>query len=369
MHLEKPRDNYDTGARVTSAEQELFGGWRLAFDVYPRPPMLPISVLVPARNSMSLLPKHLEAMRPWLDLAEEVVAVDSDSNDGTVELLQRELKHSNFRLLRHPPGLYQSWNFGIAQCRAKYVYISTVGETITREGLAKLCASAEQFAAQVVISPPRMVKISGETKHKTWPVHSIIKDLRLTDPIALEGAAAQLFAVIHLLRGILGSSASNLYRSEILQRLPFRTDFGTAGDLAWGLEHAGEIRLAIVPENFSTFVFHPKSYAKSDYAVEEFNEKCLAVAGEAVRRRPWNKAGSLDAGTESDVEREQRQLADAWDKYLRAKRKVAAAKSSPVWWLSPRAWGAHRLRRGALQKLTELQRGATQILGSYTIHG
>ena len=47
--------------------------------------MLPISVLVPTRNSMSLLPKHVEAMRAWLDFVEEVVAVDSHSTDGTME--------------------------------------------------------------------------------------------------------------------------------------------------------------------------------------------------------------------------------------------------------------------------------------------
>ena len=55
--------------------------------------MLPISVLVPTRNSMSLLPQHVEAMRAWLDQVEEVVAVDSHSTDGTLEFLQRELKH------------------------------------------------------------------------------------------------------------------------------------------------------------------------------------------------------------------------------------------------------------------------------------
>src|SRR5690348_12867075 len=173
--------------------------------------MLPISVLVPTRNSMSLLPKHVDAMRTWMDQAEEIIAVDSHSTDGTLEFLQRELGPSA-RILTHPPGLYQSWNFGIAQCRAKYVYVSTIGDTMTRDGLTELFAAGEKFRADVVISPPRMVKVSGENKQKTWPVHSLIDELKLTEPIAIEGEAAQLFAVVHLLRGILGSSASNLYR-------------------------------------------------------------------------------------------------------------------------------------------------------------
>jgi glycosyltransferase involved in cell wall biosynthesis len=55
----------------------------------------------------------MPALRSWLDLAQEVVVVDSESSDGTVEFLQSELRHPNLRFLSHPPGLYQSWNFGI----------------------------------------------------------------------------------------------------------------------------------------------------------------------------------------------------------------------------------------------------------------
>ena len=61
--------------------------------------MLPISVLIPTRNSMSLLPGHVESLREWIDLAQEVVVVDSDSTDGTVEFVKRELTNPNIRFL------------------------------------------------------------------------------------------------------------------------------------------------------------------------------------------------------------------------------------------------------------------------------
>jgi hypothetical protein len=327
--------------------------------------MLPISVLVPTRNSMSLLPAHVEAMRTWLDLAEEVIAVDSDSNDGTLEFLRKELGHPKTRVLAHPPGLYQSWNFGIAQCRAKYVYISTVGETITRAGIESLFRAAESFRADVVISPPRMVKMSGETKAKTWPVHSLIEELKLSGPAILDGVAGELFAVSNLRRGILGSSASNLYRTEVLRRFPFRTDFGTAGDLAWGLEHAGEIRLAVVPQSFSTFMFHPKSYAKSDYAVEDFSEKCLLMARDAVVKGAWRKPGATQ---NSNAERLLNELLPAWEKYLEAKHRVARAKQSALWWLSPAAWRAHQDRGRTLRELTALRTNAMLELAAHVAH-
>lgn len=320
--------------------------------------MLPISILVPTRNSMTLLPKHIEGMRAWLDLAEEVVAVDSHSTDGTLEFLRAELKHPQTRVLTHPPGLYQSWNFGIGQCRAKYLYISTVGETISRAGIETLVATAESFGADAVVSPPRMVKMSGAPKEKIWPIHTLIEALQLKAPIVLAPPAVRLFAVMNLLRGILGSSASNVYRAEILQRFPFRTDFGTAGDLAWGLEHAGGIHLAVLPENCSTFVFHPKSYAKSDYAVSDFNEKCLAVARAAEERE---KSASGDAALVSS-------LLDGWQNFLAAKRRVAGAKRSAFWWAAPSAWRAHRERGAAERALNTLQRNAMLELSRRVAH-
>jgi glycosyltransferase involved in cell wall biosynthesis len=315
--------------------------------------MRPISVLVPTRNSISLLPKHIEGLRPWLDLAQEVVAVDSHSTDGTREFLERELQHPNLRVLTHPPGLYQSWNFGIAQCRAKYIYVSTVGETITRSGLEQLLATADALRADVVISPPRMVKMSGDAKDKTWPIHWLIEALDLKRPWMMAGSKAQLFAVANLRRGILGSSASNLYRADVLKRFPFRTDFGTAGDLAWGLEHAGAMRIAVLPEPISTFVFHPKSYARSDYAVADFARKCLEVARQAVQRKAWTPSHA-SGPDEALIE----ELLRAWERHLLAKETVEAEKRSALWLLKPGAWQAHAARRRALAKVEELRKAA-----------
>ena len=334
--------------------------------------MLPISVLVPTRNSMSLLPKHIEGMRPWLELAEEIVAVDSHSNDGTLEFLQRELKHPNVRVLTHPPGLYQSWNFGIAQCRAKYIYVSTVGEEITRAGLLELHTTAERFAADVVISPPRKFDMEGHPVEKEWPVNTLLDSIQVTEPIALEGLAAQLYAVTFVQRGMLGSSASNLYRTADLQRFPFRTDFGTAGDVAWGLEHSGQIRLAIVPQKFSTFVFHPKSYAKSDYAVSEFAEKCIELAAQVVTARPWKKKAGESLSPETSIdgpcEASMHELLLAWREYVAAKRVVDAWKAKgAIFYFLPGARRGRAERRAKKHRLRVVQEQALDLVAQSLI--
>jgi hypothetical protein len=183
----------------------------------------------------------------------------------------------------------------------------------------------------------------------------------------LEGLAAQLYAVTFVQRGMLGSSASNLYRAAELQRFPFRTDFGTAGDVAWGLEHAGQIRIAVVPQNLSTFVFHPKSYAKSDYAVSAFAEKCIELAAEVVAARPWKRrAGeSLDDETLIDGpgEASLHELLRAWREYVSAKRVVDACKEKgAIFYFLPAARRARAERRVKKRHLRKAQEQALNLV-------
>ncbi|MDB6110758.1 MAG: hypothetical protein JWR69_2508, partial [Pedosphaera sp.] len=126
-----------------------------------------IGVLIPTRNCASLLPGHVQSLEPWLDLAAEVVVVDSESTDGTVEFLQKHLRHPNVRFLPHPRGLYQSWNFGIRNLHPKYTYISTVGDSITRDGLMHLHQVAEEFQCDVAVSKPDFLDAEGRPQPPT----------------------------------------------------------------------------------------------------------------------------------------------------------------------------------------------------------
>src|SRR5689334_10733893 len=110
--------------------------------------------MMPTLNCAALLPAHLASVQEWADLVEEIVVVDSDSTDGTLDYIQMHLRHPNVRLLRHPRGLYQSWNFGIRNITKKYTYISTVGDSMTRDGLLRLHKVAETAEFDAVVSKP-----------------------------------------------------------------------------------------------------------------------------------------------------------------------------------------------------------------------
>ncbi|HEX7652720.1 MAG TPA: glycosyltransferase [Verrucomicrobiae bacterium] len=65
--------------------------------------MSSLGVVVPTKNSLKYLPDHLAGLRAWVDLAQEVVFVDSYSTDGTLEYIQQNFTHPGKRLVSHPP--------------------------------------------------------------------------------------------------------------------------------------------------------------------------------------------------------------------------------------------------------------------------
>ena len=309
---------------------------------------LPVSILLPTRNSAQLLPSHLQSLQALLPLAAEVVVVDSESTDGTLDLLRQKLSHPSLRIFPHPPGLYESWNHGVAQCRSNYVYLSTVGDSLTRRGLEHLVATAEAFSCDVVVSPPALVDERGKGVRKRWPVHDFVAQLGLTRPTVLQGTTALILALVYLRKAILGSSASNLYRAETLRRFPFPTDFGHAGDVGWGLRHAGNVRFGIVPEVHSTFLFHRRSSPKK------------RVAGLAQKRLATAETSVAQTEAAPEVKVLMRELCSAWREANARAETVEARRRNPLWIAAPAAWRERAQRTEALARLASAQQRALQ---------
>lgn len=245
---------------------------------------LPIGVVIPTLNVRNRLPAHLAQITEWVDIVQEVVVVDSHSTDGTVEFIKQQLHHPQLRILQHPPGLYQSWNFGIRNVTAEYTYISTVGDSITPEGLRHLVATAAQLLSDVVISRPEFFTLEGQRlTNKRWPVHHLHEWHPLVQPMRVEPLHAFLLATLDAPEGSLGSSASNLYRTEILQRFPFPTDYGHLGDTAWGIRHAFQASLGVTPKVFSGFVIHPSGGQISDDLMDSLVSRLYTLARKTMK--------------------------------------------------------------------------------------
>lgn len=318
--------------------------------------MLPLGVVIPTKNSLPYLAGHLDGTREWQDLAAEIIVVDSFSSDGSVEFIKSKLSHPNLRFLTHPPGLYQSWNHGITSVTQPYTYLATTGDTITRQGLEKLVTMAESLKADIVISKPAFVTRNGSQAEDTrWPIDDIIGTLGITASRKLAKSEAIIFALTNATGALLGSSASNLYRTRTLQRLPFPTDFGTGGDGAWGLMHAAEVAWAVMPDKFSTFLLHPTNASdeeKKSWNTARRPDDVLRAAMES-----WQRNGAV---SESDLTAiGWREMLATLTSYLDAKTAFDQNRRSPVpWILNPGAWRNRSTRGHAARQLEELKQSA-----------
>ena len=198
-------------------------------------------------------------MQAWLDLVDEVIVVDSRSTDGTLDLIRAELRHPRLRIIERDRGLYASWNEGIAATTGEWVYISTAGDTITRDQLLHLREVGEALSADVIVSPPDFTYEDGRPHRDLgWPPAKLLAAFGQGQPFVMQPEATQFLAFQLCPQAILGSSASNLYRGAHLRARPFPAEYGVIGDTAWIMRYGHETRLALTPRTGSTFCIHEK---------------------------------------------------------------------------------------------------------------
>jgi glycosyltransferase involved in cell wall biosynthesis len=303
---------------------------------------------------MEYLPAHIRQMNAWADLAEEIVVVDSQSADGSLQYIREHLQHPRISMLDHPPGLYASWNFGISRLRTQHAYIATTGDTITREGLQTLVETAEQLRSDVLVSPPEFVDPSGSrVEGMKWPVEELIVALGVKEPRVIDQWEVFAYAIVYAigrgLNGVLGSSASNIYRTEVLQAFPFPEDCGSVGDTFWGLANAFHVKFAISPRCCSTFLLHPKTSELPIQTFNEFCERAIVLSCQVLEKHKQSNHGN---GKGARLE----ELLYELGLYRRYQSRLEGYRRSPLpWILNPRAWQtrSHRnFHRNNLRTIT-----------------
>ena len=298
--------------------------------------MLPLGVVIPTKNSLPYLPRHVEGLSPWLDLASEVVVVDSFSTDGTVDFLRKNLHHPGLRFTSHPPGLYASWNHGISQINAKYVFIATTGDTITRAGITKLVETADSLNCDVVISKPNFCDINGRALPDVfWPIDDIIATLGIKQPRKLHPMEAAIFAATNTGAAMMGSCASCVFRTETLKKFPFATDLGTVADGAWGRLHAAQVSWGVVADRFSNFLVHSPSSTTKEIKFKVPNKQIAGMLRDGVES--WR----VSCGISQEMLNSTgwNELISTLSSYLDAKMAFDQNRRSTIpWILNPNAW-------------------------------
>lgn len=317
-----------------------------------------LGLVIPTFNSRRYLERHVEGILPWIDLVQEIVVVDSDSTDGSPDLLRNRLPHANLRVVRHPPGLYASWNHGISQLQTEYFTMSTTGDTISREGVEMLlrCASGGEF--DVVLNKPVFVDLQDGIHRIKWPVDDMLKGLPPGGSRAFGGLEALVYAMGRPDSALLGSSASNLYRTEFFKGRPFPLGWGVSGDAGWVWQHAVEARWGVLAGEYSRFLLHPPQSGEHDRRPTENNRADRALRDSVPR---WINQGFVSPQELSAI---------GWDRFLRSLTRYLDSKDSldatrggrTPWFLRSSAWRRRKARQTASLALRRAQDRALTVL-------
>ena len=217
-----------------------------------------ISVIIPVYQSAERLPVHVESLRKLRSQVHEFIWMITKSPDGSHITAGEAAKELGGQVLEVPRGLYQAWNAGIARATGNFVYISTIGDTITPEGLSALTVCMLKNQADVVFSPP-IISPATRTNLKRsrhWPVFAFSKFLNRFAGLRIPKEKVLLLQILSGASGLLGSCASCLFNTFYLQTNLFPTQYYHYGDTAWTYLNLPNIVLAFHPDPVARFFVH-----------------------------------------------------------------------------------------------------------------
>ncbi len=247
---------------------------------------------MPVYNCLELIKSGLPHVHLWQDLADEIIVVDSFSSDGSFEYIVENLQHPGLCVIQRPRGLYESWNEGIAATKGRHVYISTAGDTITREQMLHLLTSLEEGAADAIVSRP--VFISDSQEHRWiegWRTARLLAAMPLDSVRMLSKEESCAYSFLDCPGSLLGSLASDLFRGDFLRARPFPTEYGRFGDTAWIMRHCADCRLAVTSRVGSTFLHHSSETPLAPEGHFRFHRRLML--GERHSLRSATELGAL----------------------------------------------------------------------------
>ena len=215
-------------------------------------------MVIPVYQSAERLPGHIESLRRLLPMVHEFIWVITESPDGSHEIAREAARELGGQVLEVPRGLYQAWNSGISLASGDFIYISTIGDTITPEGLNALWHCLRKTAADVVFSPPIISPATGTNLKRSlhWPVFAFSKFLNRLAETRIPTEKAILLQILSGASGLLGSCASCLFRASFLKSRPFPTKYHHYGDTAWTYQNLSEAIVAFHPDRVAHFQIH-----------------------------------------------------------------------------------------------------------------
>lgn len=292
-----------------------------------------ISVIIPVYQSAERLTEHVASLRKLRSLVHEFIWVITESSDGSHKIAREAAQELGGQILEVPRGLYQAWNSGIARATGEFIYISTIGDTITPDGLNALSVCIRKNEADAVFSSPVIFPATQPNlkRCRHWTVFKFSKILNQFSGVRIPKEKTFLLQILSGASGLLGSCASCLFRASFLQSRPFPTEYHHYGDTAWTYQNLPDAILAFHPDPVARFVVHDQNTPR---LVEK--HQIYRLTEELVTHLPP-------------------QLTRSVHEYIQASSQIDTIRDPHPrfgWWSMPAAWKARWIRNAAKRELS-----------------
>jgi glycosyltransferase involved in cell wall biosynthesis len=290
-----------------------------------------VSVIIPTKNSKNLLKRHIKDLVEISDDVIETIVVDSSNDGETVDFLKQNLPEKTTRYFSVPPGLYKAWNTAIKEATASFVYVATSGDRMDLNNFRKLYSAARELNTDVIVSAPKFVdEDNASLKHK-WPIHRYLENTPLDEPKILPVLHVAAYNVLLFPTTLIGSSASNMYKTSFLKDYLFPTDCVAQGDSVWAAMHCLDAKWGIHPTCVSDFVIHESTSNNNSNPRRDLKNHQLKKISDFLKE---NEQYSVDESTREKV----LGYLNYTRKTYEIRSQLNVIRKKRAWFLNPLAW-------------------------------
>ncbi|HEY5814438.1 MAG TPA: glycosyltransferase [Terrimicrobiaceae bacterium] len=260
-----------------------------------------VSVCLPTLNSRRFLAERLESIRRQTCTDWEIIAVDSHSEDGTLELLQQLAREDARIRLHHAPadGIYPNINRCVSLAQAPHIYIATSDDTMAPDCLEKLVAALQTHGdCDLAHCELRIIDEQGCSMPDWWSKTSIFARSSGSLLHQMHIRRAPFDGLLHLVGAIVYTSLTQLLiRRSLFTRVGlFKPHWGSIGDFNWNMRACLVANTVHVPNTWGGFRIHAsQATAAVNFGSSEHLRRINEMIEDALRSSKGHLSSRIGA--------------------------------------------------------------------------
>lgn len=222
-----------------------------------------VSILLPNLNNAKYLTERFETIVNQTYIDWELIVVDSYSDDGAWDIIQRYEKSDPriFSLQAPREGIYAGLNRCIQEARGEFIYIATSDDTMKPECIEVMVDALDRHKNCSIAHCCLTVvdsegKIVDPNPWELFPPYQFYGDKMKKSHIRYAPLDGVLYAFLYT---VYTSVTQLMIRRTLFDRIGlFSCDYGSWADFGWGMKASLICNTIHIPQYLATWRVHPE---------------------------------------------------------------------------------------------------------------